>query len=198
MTQTEINDNQKEQDNKRVTRFYIILTVISIIVMIIAAYITYGYQAKTIVVSFDNVISKINDKNNATNGNTMSVGADLSLVPNDDVIEDILNGTIPNVCKDCDEDDPLDCLEKYEINKIIVQDPPHQNHLFIELVTGKNEEKIYTVVIDLANNNQVISAQGEINKKSCRDVVDDEEFDDELILKKGTDFNTTDYLKQAQ
>ncbi len=188
------NNNNKDNSSKFITRFYIVLSIIAVIVMIIAAYITYGYQAKEIVISFDNVVQKIKDKNTTTS-NKMTIGADLSNVPSDKVIEDILNNVMPDICDDCDED-PLDCLKEYEINKILIQDKQYQNYLVIELITGKHEKKIFRVVIDLSNNNAVVNVEGEIDKKRCRDVVEEDSVeDDEIFLDKGDDPKSSHYIK---
>ncbi|MEA3323469.1 MAG: hypothetical protein U9Q12_04575 [Patescibacteria group bacterium] len=203
MTFDDKNNNEKDNIQERVTRFYIVLIVVSVIVMIVAAYITYGYQARTIVISFDSIIEKIKEKKNIDNN--MLVSADLSRVPNNEEIEDILNDTIPNVCDDITDDEeiqekcdkePLSCLKEYEIKTIIVQNPPHQDHLFIELTTGKNNDHLYTVVIDLANNNQVIHAEGKINEDRCRDVVeeDGDVIVDDTFLKEGQDPKSSDYV----
>ncbi len=196
------NDNDKKQNSVRVTHFYVFLIIISVVIMIVAAYITYGYQSRTIVISFDPLIEKIKEKKQQMNN--MSIGADFSLVPSDDVIEDILNDTIPNVCDDITDDEdiqeqceeePLSCLKEYEINTILVQDLPHQNHLFIELTTGKNNDYLYTVVIDLANNNQVIHAEGKIDDGRCREVVDEGGNGDASYLKPGQDPQNSDFVE---
>jgi len=171
--------------------------------MIIAAYLTYGYQIKEISVAFDQNKPKkvkINKKSNIKN-NSIGIGADLSNVPNDEVIEDILNDVIPNVCdypssakkvnEKCDKK-PLKCLKSYEIDKIIVQDPSFDNQLFIKLITGKNKKETYTVVVDISKNNQVINSKGKIDKKRCRELEDRGDGDsdinlDESFLEAGTD-----------
>lgn len=200
MTHIEKNDNKKEKNVQRVTRFYVALIIISVVIMIVAAYITYGYQTRTIMISFDKIVTKVTEKNNS-----MNIGADLSRVPSDDAIEDILNDTIPNVCDDITDDEeiqdkcdkkPLSCLKEYEINTIIVQDSPQQDHLFIELTTGKSNDHLYTVVIDLANNNQVIHEEGKIDDGRCRDVEEgngDVDVDD-IFLEEGQDPKDSDYV----
>ncbi len=175
------------------TRFYIILSVISVIIMIVAAYITYGYQTKEAHVVFEKGRGSTN--RDESKGGSIEIGADLSKVPSDDVIEDILNDSIPNVCDDCDEDDPLDCLKEYGINTILVQNPPHQNHLFIELLTGKNQEEKFVVVIDLNNENQVLNAEGQIDENRCRDEVEeDDEISGDSMLSDGADPKSSDYV----
>ena len=149
--QKQSNNNQRNESSIRVARFYVILIVISVIIMVVAAYITYGYDGHIGHISFEKVEvekEKNNDKNESKNG--LNIGADLSRVPGDKVIEDLLNDTIPNVCKYDDATDkikkkckkkPLSCLKSYEIDKILVKDAQYQDQLFIELLTGKKEQK---------------------------------------------------------
>lgn len=208
--QKQTKDNQKNENSVRVARFYVILIVISIIVMIVAAYITYGYDGYVGHISFEN--KKTTKKNNVNKNklrNKLSIGANLSNVPDDSIIEDILNDTIPNVCKYDDATDkikrkckkkPLTCLKSYEINKILVKDVQHQDELFIELLTGKVVQKKYTVVINLANGNEVLSKGGEIDKKRCRKLEKEETKnhimnDDPSILKSGDDPLSSQYVE---
>ena len=255
------NNNNTEKKSKMLSAFYIALSIIAVIVMIIAAMITYGYDAHEIKTTFKKVFmvedilnntipnvcsyedlqeycdkeplsclkayaaNKIFVKNPGNENqscielttekmnnrvykderlsNNMGIAVDTSQAPNDDVIEDILNDTIPNVCdyedyddlqEDCDKE-PLSCLKEYEINKIFVKNPGYENQLFIELTTGKTNDHVYTVVIDLANNNAVINASGKIDDKRCRDIEeDDDNGDDNLFLNQGEDPKDSDYV----
>lgn len=173
------------------TRFYRVLSVVAVIIMIVAAYITYGNQAREFHVEFEKEVSSANQ--NEPSENSIRIGADLSRVPSDDVVEDILNDVIPNVCDDCDEDNPLDCLKEYETNTILVQNPPHQNHLFIELITGKTHKEKFVVVIDLNNGNQVLNAEGKIDEDRCRDVSKGE-VTEGSILTDGMDPKSSNYV----
>jgi len=210
MTQGHKENNQINQNLQRVTRFYRILIVISVIIMIIAAYVTYGYQIKETRIAFgDNKPKKVKiNKNINIKSNSMGIGADLSNIPSDGTIEDILNDVIPNVCdypssakkvnEKCDKK-PLKCLKSYEIDKIIVQDPSFENQLFIKLVTGKNKKETYTVVVDISKNNEVISQEGKIDKKRCRELEDEDNSDkdiklDESFLEAGTDPTHSHYV----
>ncbi len=192
------DDNEnKEKDayTRRVTRFYATLSIIAVIVMIVAAYITYGYQNQEIHVSLSTVFAKAKRDDSQK---TMNITPDLSHVPGDDIVKDILNDVLPHTCKDCDKK-PLKCLKEYEINKILIQNPPYQDYLKIELLTGKEVKKVFTIIIDLSNNNQVIYADGEVDKKRCRDVVeeDDDSDDDEdsIFINKGQDPDETHYIE---
>ncbi len=169
--------NQKHKNLIRVTQFYVILIIISVIIMIIAAYVTYGYDGYIGHISFGTkkVKKQINTKKNLQN--KLKIGVDFSKVPSDKIIEDILNNTIPNVCKYNHATDkikkkcrrkPLSCLKSYKINKILVKDVKYQDQLFIDLLTGKKDQKKYTIVIDLLNNNQILNKGGKIDKKQCR------------------------------
>jgi len=178
------NNNNKKNNSTRITKLYVAFIVLSIVIMIIAAAVTYGYNPKEIHVSFGEKIE--NQKN--TTGNKIEIGGvDLSKIPDDEVIEDILNDEIPNVCDDCEDEDHLDCLYEYEINKILVQNPPHQDHLFIELITGSEK---YVVVIDLSNNNKVLSSEGDIDKKAC--------IDSEVYLFEGNDALDSEYASVGE
>lgn len=204
------NDNQRNENSVRVARFYVILIVISVIIMIIAAYITYGHDGYVGHIFFERTeIEEKKESNKNKLRNELSIGADLSLVPSDKMIEDILNDTIPNVCKYDDATDeikkkckkkPLSCLKSYEINKILVKNTQYQDQLFIELLTGKKVQKKYTVVIDLINNNQVLSKEGEIDKKRCRKLEEGEDEihyigDDPSIMKDGNDSASSHYVE---
>jgi hypothetical protein len=203
--QNQNNNNQKKLDRKSeedelektstyITMLYIILAIVAVIVMIIAAYITYGYQPNEIIVSFHKVTQKMKEKN-TNKSNNMTVGVDLSEVPSDKVVEDILNDTMPNVCDDCDED-PLDCLKDYKINKILVQEQEYQNYLIIELITGHDEQSVFRVVIDLSNNNEIVRVEGNIDDGKCRDIVEEESVEgDEIFLDKGSDPKESHYIK---
>jgi len=189
-------NNHKKEKNNHITQFYMLLTIISIVIMVVAAYITYGYQTHTIVISFDSIIEKVQEKKK-----NISVGANISRVPEDEKIEDILNDVIPNVCDDITDDediqkkcdkDPLSCLKEYEIRTIIVQNSPYQDHLFIKLMTGKQNDHLYTVVIDLSNNNSIIHAEGKIDKDRCRDVVGGV---NDIFLQEGEDPQNSDYIQ---
>jgi hypothetical protein len=196
------NNNNTEKKSKMLSVFYIALSIIAVIVMIIAAMITYGYDAHEIKVTFKKILV-IDKGDNKQSSNNIGVAVDTSQAPSDDIIEDILNDTIPNVCdyedyddlqEDCDKE-PLSCLKEYQINKIFVQNPGYEDQLFIELTTGKTNDHVYTVVIDLANNNTVISASGKIDDKRCRDVEeDDNDGDDNLLLDQGEDPRDSDYV----
>jgi len=160
------SNNNKKNKSIHVTRLYLVLIVVSIVIMIGAAFITYGNDPRTLHVSFDEKIEKENNIQKKEIGNKLAIGnADLSKIPSDDEIEDIVNDEMPNVCDECNNEQALDCLEEYEINKILVQNPGYENNLFIELITG-NDEDVYTIVIDL-NNDKVLSKEGKIDESAC-------------------------------
>lgn len=179
-------------DRKQVRRMYVILSTLSIIIMIIAAYITYGHQEQVVTVNIPAATTQQEQRPK----NALTVGADLSQLPSEVEIERILNNNLPHTCKDCD-DDPLECLDKYTINKILVQEKQYQNQLFIELLTGKESQK-YTVVIDLAHDNTVINAFGSIDKKECILEEENEEgaSGDEVMLNDGIDPNSSTYIQR--
>lgn len=182
------NNKELQRKPRRVTRFYMILSVISVVIMIGAAYITHGYQIREITASYKPVreIERVAAA-------SIGVSADLSRVPSDDVIEDILNDVVPDACGDCDDSDPLDCLDEYEIDKVLIQEAPFQNQLFIDLITGKSEKK-YTVAIDLSDNNRVIYHDGKIDKKICLEFSEEEGLDPEVHIDKGKDPDATGYI----
>ena len=186
-------DAQKRQfiDQKHARRVYIVLSILSVMIMVIAAYITYGYQERSVTVT----LATPEEPSNAHAASALPIGADLSRIPSDTEINRILNKYLPNVCDECD-DDSLDCLDKYEINKVLVQEKKYQDQLFIELLTGK-EPKKYTIVIDLLQNNAVLNASGSIDKKECITEEDEESAEgDEVMLNDGDDPNSTMYLKR--
>ena len=179
--------NTKKTDNRQyVTHFYTFLSIIAVIIMVVAAYITYGYQKREVFISFDQP-----EKEEKKVVNNIVVTPDVSRVPSDDVIEDLLNDELPEVCDECD-DDTLDCIEDYEINKIFVQNEGYQDQLIVDVITGKNDAK-YTVVIDL-NNNTVLSSSGEIDGKECFEDVEDEEINSEMLIDPGNDPESSHYL----
>jgi len=162
-----MNNRNKNNNSISVTRFYLVLIFVSIIIMVIAAYITYGDSPRVLHISLDKSTEKIDDTNKKSNpSSTINIGTDLSRVPSDETVEDILNDAIPDVCDDCNLDNTLECLEEYEVNQILIQNPGHQDHLFIELITGSDEE-VYTVVIDLNDNNKILDADGKIDDNVC-------------------------------
>lgn len=188
--------NQKKIGVQHVRRSYVTLSIMSVVAMIIVAYITYGYHQREMQISFGNNKETQQKNHSIQQKGTVSIGADLSNIPKDDVIDDILNDVLPHTCKNCNKE-PLDCLKSYEINKIIVQNVQHQNHLFIKLITGKKEQKVYTVVIDLANNNHILQADGAIDKKRCREVITSEDIVKEeydVMLDKGEDPQSSHYV----
>lgn len=184
--------SQEEIKARNASRFYVVLALVSTVVMVIAAYITYGQQKREVIVT-----PQFIEKNVEESVNTLAVTPDLSQAPTDKEIEKILNKTIPEVCDDCDRDDPLDCLEEYSINKIFVQNDSHKNYLTLELITGKNDTK-YTVVIDLSQNNVVIREEGKIDKKECLDTRDDDDetetLEPEVYIDAGDDPDNSHYV----
>ena len=200
---TQDNNNLEDKNSKMISTFYIALSIIAVIVMIIAAFITHGYDAKEIKVSFYKVFAQDKNSTNIQKQNKMSVSADTSKVPSDYDIEKILNDTIPNVCDDITDDKdikkkcdkkPLSCLKEYEINKVFIQNSGYEDQLYIELLTGKTQQDKYTVVIDL-NTYEVISADGKIDDKRCRDVEEDDNGNEnDPLLKEGADPSNSDYI----
>ncbi|XLQ20560.1 MAG: hypothetical protein ACKUBY_02130 [Candidatus Moraniibacteriota bacterium] len=184
--------NSKRKEAIQTTRLYLVLIVVSIIVMIVSAFITHGNDTEVINISLGIVKEKITKKDDSNN---IKIGADLSKVPNDKEIEKILNKVIPNVCDDCD-DDPLGCLEEYKINKILIQNEGYENKLFIELLTGKHFDNTYTVVIDI-NTRAVISDEGSIDDDECIEVIVERAEGDEVTLTDGDDFESTTYIHRG-
>lgn len=179
-------------DQRHARRVYIVLSTCAIMIMIIAAYITYGYQENTITVS----IAEPEKNETAHTNNALKIGADLSRVPSDTEIDNILNEYLPHVCDDCEDDDPLDCLDRYEITKVLVQEDQYRDQLFLNVLTGK-EPKKYTVIIDLAHENAVISASGAIDRKECiSEENEDDAEGDEVLLNDGTDPNSTAFIRR--
>lgn len=180
-------DNRKDmKKTQNIARFYMFLSVLAVIIMIIAAYITYGYQKREFIISLGS-----SEKVKEESVNDINVAPDLSRIPSDDMIEDILNDVLPEVCDDCD-DDTLDCLDEYEINKIFVQNEGYQDQLIIEVITGKNNA-VYTVVLDL-NSYAVLSSDGVIDDEECLEDPEDEDVDPEILLDPGDDSEKSHYL----
>jgi hypothetical protein len=116
-------------------------------------------------------------------------------LPGDVEVDRILNAYLPSVCEECD-DDPLDCLDSYEINKILVQEKEYQDQMFIELLTGKEPNK-YVIVIDLSQDNAVIRTSGSVDEKECMTGESEKFADgDEVMINDGDDPNSTVYLKR--
>ena len=167
-------------------RLYIFLSVTSILIMVISGYITNGYREREVLVSL-----KEEPKKSYETRQGISVNADLSMVPNDIEIKRILNTVMPDVCKDCDKK-PLACLDQYEMNKIIVKNKEYKDQLIVEILTG---EKKYITIIDLVHNNSIISSSGEIDKKECKNLNDNEEtITADVIINSGDDPIQTDYI----
>ncbi len=165
---------------------YIFLSVSAIFIMVVSGYITYGYREREALISLKEESQKLYETRQG-----ISVTADLSQVPDDIEIKRILNKVIPNVCKECEEK-PLSCLDRYEMNKIIVKNTEYKDQLIVDIVTGK---KKYTTIIDLAHNNTVISSAGEIDKKECKNLNSNEEaVAAEVIINQGDDPLQTDYI----
>jgi len=187
--------NQKKISTRQITRLYMSLVVIATFTMMIAAFVTYGYQGKEIHVALKNATKSDKSKSPTKTNNTVGISPDISRVPSDRVIKRILNKALPHTCKDCDEK-PLKCLKEYEINKILVQDSLYKNQLLIELITGKTIKKSYIVRINL-DNNQIIEKGGFVDKKRCRDVVEEDnkttnEYD--IMLNNGDDPESSHYV----
>ncbi|PID52248.1 MAG: hypothetical protein CR972_03115 [Candidatus Moraniibacteriota bacterium] len=174
------------EKTQNIARFYIFLSVVSVIIMSIAAYITYGYQKREVFVSLSTP-----EKKKEKPVNDIVISPDLSKLPSDDVLKDILNNTLPKVCDDCD-DDILDCIEDYEINKIFVQNEGYQDQLIVELITGKNNA-VYTTVIDL-NDYTVLSSSGTLDDKECFEEIKKETKKQKTFIDSGDDPDNSHYV----
>ncbi len=174
---------------QREMRFYRTLSLVAIVIMITAAYMTHGYQKREILISPEPEKEKV-----AAKSQHLEVTGDLSLIPSDKNLEKILNKTIPDVCRDCD-DDPLDCLDKYTLNKILMTGEQGESILSAEILTGKIPKK-YFVMIDLSHNNNIVKKGGEIDKKECLDGEDEEESTttNDLYIDKGDDPSKSGYV----
>ncbi len=178
------NNNNKKNNSVRITKLYVALIVLSIVIMIIAAVVTYGYNPKKIHVSFGEKTENQKKQENTT-GNKIEIGGvDLSRIPSDEEIKDIFNDVMPNVCEDCNDEYPIECLEEYKINKILIQGASHRDHLFLELLTGKEYENTFKVAVDL-NTNTALSFGGDIDNDMCIDI--------EIDLSDGHDLINSEY-----
>lgn len=181
---------KKTRDTEqREMRFYRILSLIAIMIMIVSAYMTHGYQKREILISQEPEREKV-----AAESQHLEVTGDLSLIPSDQDVEKILNKAMPDTCKDCD-DDPLDCLDKYTLNKILMTGEEGESILSAEILTGKMPKK-YFVMIDLSHNNNIVKKGGEIDKKECLSEESEEETAnaDDLYIDKGNDPNESGYV----
>jgi hypothetical protein len=184
--------SQKNQNNSRqikrqhVAGFYIFLVITSVIVMIVAAVMTYGYQQREVRVSYE----RPQQKKTAPAENAITISPNLSHVPSDKIVEDILNDVLPNVCDDCD-DDPLNCLEEATINKIVIANEGYQDQLLVEVLTGKSSQK-YTAVINLQDHT-VISHSGKIDEKECFEP-GEKEIDPDVLISPGLDPEDSKYV----
>lgn len=170
-------------------RFYRALSLISVVIMITAAYMTYGYQKREILITPEVIEEKV-----AAESQHIEVTGDLSLVPSDTEVRKILNKELPNTCDDCD-DKPLSCLDDYTMNKILMTGERGESILSAEILTGKVPKKYY-VLIDLSHNDRVIKKGGEIDKKECTEEDDSEETAEttDIYIGEGDDPMESDYV----
>lgn len=138
------------------------ISLAAVVIMSIAAYITYGYQKRELVITRTAPVADEKKPTKTQHKNIAISTPDLSRVPDDDRIVDILNNELPQVCDMCDGD-VLDCLTEYEINKVFVQNDGYQDQMTIEVVTGK---KTYAVVINL-DDYAVLDSGGKVDKDAC-------------------------------
>ena len=174
---------------QREIQFYRALSLVAIVIMVTAAYMTYGYQKREILIS-----PEPEKENVSAKSQHMEVTGDLSLIPSDRDVEKILNKTMPDACKDCD-DDPLDCLDKYTLNKVLMTGEQGESILSAEILTGKIQKK-YFVMIDLSHNNNIVKKGGEIDTKQCLEEEDEEEAatTSDLYIDNGDDPNKSGYV----
>lgn len=180
------NYDKTNINERREIRFYRVLALISVVIMVTAAYMTYGQQKREILIA-----PQMDERSVAAKSQHIQINADLSSVPSDKDLKKILNGVMPNICKDCDDSHkhPLNCLDRYTMNKIVMTGTQGETILSAEILTGKVPKK-YFVMIDLSHNNVIIKKGGEIDKKECLETPKDEESTDsgtEIYIDNGDD-----------
>ncbi|MFA5986424.1 MAG: hypothetical protein WC819_03690 [Parcubacteria group bacterium] len=181
--------DKAHKKERQEARFYRMLSLVSIAIMVIAAYTTYGQQKREILISPEPEKEKV-----AAESQHVDVTGDLSLVPSDKELKKILNKVLPDTCKDCD-DAPLDCLDRYEMNKALMTGEHGESILSVEVITGK-ASKEYLVMIDLSHNNTVIKKGGEIDKKECLETEeeDGDVITDAIYVDRGDDPDQSDHV----
>jgi hypothetical protein len=180
---------QHKRTQHFVSRFYALLSVAAVLIMISAAYATYGYQVREVLITLD---SSEKDSVYETMP-SVTVNADLSRVPSDKELKKMLNDIVPHMCDDCD-DDVLECLDEYTMDKVLVRSTDRHQLLYVNILTGK-EPKKYSVVLDLDMNNALVKKEGSIDKKECISAVDEEEVDpNDMNISVGEDPGSTQFI----
>lgn len=163
----------------------VILGVVALVGVALLGYHTYGERGAVQVRGY---LTQTLEKPfvQPTRAN-QSISFSLPSLPTEKEITKILNNTLPDTCDECDKK-PLSCLRRYFIDKRVVRGPGYE-YLALDVKTGHiDHPSVYTVMLDLHNNNTLVSQSGTVRKETCRTADNkDTEDTDTGIIQPGTD-----------